>query len=274
MNDMINLSKTEWLKIKNYPAFWGIIGITALSYPGINFLSYNGYQNLIHKQGQGGKIAKYVLGNPFTFPEVWHTVAYCCSFFVFIPAVIIIMLITNEYSYKTNRQNIIDGWSRRQFMTSKLIDVFIVTLLISILCLIASIVIGFVTLKDSNAGMWSLSYYIGLFALQTFSQLSLAFLVGFLVRKAFIALGIFIFYFIILENAAAGILRYYNYDFRRFLPLAISNRLIPGLAFFGKFDPATYNKSFADINPHILYTIILTTIIWLICFRINSKRDL
>ena len=270
----MNLLKTEWLKIKKYPAFWAIIGITALSYPGINFISYNGYQNLIHRKGQGAQIAKFLLGNPFTFPEVWHTVAYFSSWFVFIPSVVVIMLITNEYSYKTNRQNIIDGWSRNQFMVSKLIDVVIVTLLISALCFIVSIIIGIINIDSSNVNRWSLSYYAGLFTLQTFAQLSLAFLVGFLVRRAFIALGIFIFYFIVLENIAVGILRYYNYDFRRFLPLAISNRLIPPPVFVGKFDQAAYNKSLTYISPHIIYTIVLTGIVWLICFRVNNRRDL
>ena len=34
------------------------------------------------------------------------------------------------------------------------------------------------------------------------------------------------------------------------------------------------DKALAEISPHILYTILLTTVIWLICFRINSRRDL
>ncbi|HET9825184.1 MAG TPA: ABC transporter permease [Chitinophagaceae bacterium] len=270
----MNLLKTEWLKIRKYPAFWWIIGITALSYPGINFISYNGYQNLVHRKDQGGQIAKFILGNPFTFPEVWHTVAYFSSWFVFIPAVVVIMLVTNEYTYKTNRQNIIDGWSRNEFMVSKLIDVLIVTLLISLLCWIVAIAIGIINSNGSSSDKWSLSYYAGLFALQTFSQLSLAFLVGFLVRKAFIALGIFIFYFIVLENIAFQTLKYYHYEFRQFLPLAISNRLIPQPAFFAKFDQAAYNRALSYVNPHILYTVILSTIIWLICFRVNNKRDL
>src|SRR5436190_1238799 len=271
---LMNLLKTEWLKIKKYPSFWAIIGITALSYPGINFISYNGYQSLIHQKGRGAQIAKILLGNPFTFPEVWHTVAYFSSLFVFIPSVVVIMLITNEYSYKTNRQNIIDGWSRNQFMVSKLIDVLIVMLLISALCFFVSIIIGIINFDASHVNSWRLSYYAGLFTLQTFAQLSLAFLVGFLVRRAFIALGIFIFYFIVLENIAVGILRYYNYGFRRFLPLAISNRLIPAPVFFAKFDEAAYNKALTNITPHILYTIILTAAVWLICFRVNNKRDL
>ena len=127
--DMISLIRTEWLKMKKYNAFWWIMGITALSYPGINYIFYMIYDNLVHKPSQAGQLAKMVIGNPFTFPEVWHTVAYASSVFVFIPAVVIIMFITNEYTFKTHRQNIIDGWSRSQFVTSKLIDVLLISLI-------------------------------------------------------------------------------------------------------------------------------------------------
>ncbi|MFI5188434.1 MAG: hypothetical protein ACHQF0_17005, partial [Chitinophagales bacterium] len=66
----------------------------------------------------------------------------------------------------------------------------------------------------------------------------------------------------------------YANDIGRFLPLEISDRLIPVPAFLGKFDKESYDKALAAINAHIFYTIILTAIIWLICFRVNNKRDL
>ncbi len=271
---MINLLKTEWLKIKKYPAFWWIIGITALSYPGINYIFHGIYENLTQKKDQAARIAKMLIGNPFSFPEAWHTVAYFSSWFVFIPAVVVIMLVTNEYGYKTHRQNIIDGWSRNQFMAAKLIDILLVSLLITALYIAVSIIIGFTNSSGGTTDKWSLSYYAALFALQTVSQLSIAFLVGFLVKRAFIALGIFIFYFIVLENILVGIARVKAHDIGRFLPIEISDRLIPVPAFLGKFDKESYDKALAAVNPHILYTIILTAIIWLICFRVNSRRDL
>ncbi len=271
---MINLLKTEWLKIKKYPAFWWVIGITALSYPGINYIFLNIYQNLTEKKEQAARIAKMLIGNPFSLPEAWHTVAYFSSWFVFIPAVVVIMLITNEYNYKTHRQNIIDGWSRNQFMTAKFIDILLVSLLITILYIIVSLIIGFANSDNTVTDKWKLSYYAALFGLQTISQLSIAFLVGFLVKRAFIALGIFIFYFIVLENILVGLAKLKAHDIGRFLPIEISDRLIPVPAFLGKFDKESYDKALAAINPHILYTIILTAIIWLICFQINSKRDL
>lgn len=269
----MNLLKTEWLKIKKYPAFWGVIGITALSYPGINYIFFHVYHNLTEKKEQAARIAKLLIGNPFAFPEAWHTVAYFSSWFVFIPAVVVIMLVTNEYNYKTHRQNVIDGWSRNQFMTAKLIDILLVSLLITILYIAVSGIIGW-TNSDAGSDIWRLSYYSGLFALQTIAQLSIAFLIGFLAKRAFVALGIFIFYFIVLENILVGLGKRYVSDAGRFLPLEISDRLIPVPAFLGKFDKESYDKALAQINPHILYTLILTAIIWLICFRVNNRRDL
>src|SRR5450755_3518390 len=177
---MLNILKTEWLKIKKYPAFWWVMGITALTYPGINFMFHRIYLQITSNENQSGKIVKALLGNPFALPEGWRTVAYFSSLFVFIPAIVIIMLITNEYTYKTNRQNIIDGWSRNDFMTGKLIDVLLLTILITILYSLVALIIGVTNTTDAMAAKWSLAYYIGLFALQSFSQLSLAFLVGFL----------------------------------------------------------------------------------------------
>src|SRR5688572_27661458 len=128
---MSSLIKTEWLKIKKYPAFWWMLGIVALSYPGMNYAIYvNGYKDQLTDDTMGPILQ--MLPNPFTFPDVWQTVAFISSLFVFLPSIVIIMFITNEYTYKTSRQNIIDGWSRNNFMLSKLIDVVIISVLVTI----------------------------------------------------------------------------------------------------------------------------------------------
>ena len=271
---MTTLIRTEWLKMKKYNAFWWILGITALSYPGINYIFYMVYDNITNQPSQTGQLARMVIGDPFAFPEVWHTVAYFSSWFIFIPAVIVIMFITNEYTFKTHRQNIIDGWSRSQFISSKLIDVLLVTLMITILYFAVSMVAGFTNQTRLIQDTWTQVYYIGLFALQTFAQLSIAFLIGFLVRKAFIALGIFLFYFMIFEPIIVGLLKVYGNDNGRFMPLEISDRMIPVPAFLGKIDIDSYNKSLAAIQQHVIFTVIITAIIWGICYRVNNKRDL
>lgn len=271
MNPLI---RTEWLKIKKYRAFWWLTGITALSYPGINYIFYNVYASIVRKESETGAIVKMYIGNPFSFPEVWHTVAYFSSWFVFIPAVVVIMFITNEYSFRTHRQNIVDGWSRQQFMAGKMINVLITSLVITLLCFIVSLVTGFLNTDNGMENAWDQVHYIGLFAMQTFSQLSIAFLIGFLIRKAFIALGIFLFYFLILEPIAVAILRVKANDIGRYLPIEISDRLIPIPAFLGKLDQEAYQRALSTVNIHILYTILVTVVIWVICFRVNNRRDL
>jgi ABC-type transport system involved in multi-copper enzyme maturation permease subunit len=271
---MINLLKTEWLKIKSYKAFWWLLAITALTYPGINYLFYKVYDSQKSSKNEAVQMAISLIKNPFAHPEVWHSVAYFSSWFIFIPAVLIIMFITNEYSYKTHKQNIIDGWSRNQFMTGKMLNLVIVTLIITLLYIAVSLVTGRVNAADGTGSFFDGAGYIGLFTLQTFAQLSIAFMIGFLVRKAFISLGIFIFYFLILEPIVVGIGRVKANDMFRFLPLEISDRMIPIPAFLGELNKEAYEKALAAINTHVILTILLTLLVWFICFRVNSKRDL
>jgi ABC-type transport system involved in multi-copper enzyme maturation permease subunit len=183
------------------------------------------------------------------------------------------MFITNEYTYKTYRQNIIDGWSRKQFMTGKLIDVGMVALLITILFTIVSLVIGFVNKDQGNGDVWGQVKYIGLFFLQTFSQLSLAFLIAFLARKAFIALGIFLFYYLIIENVLVALAREKANDIGRYLPFEISDRLIPIPAFMMRNQEQNRELQ-AMANVHVFYTLLLIALTWGFCYWRNSKRDL
>jgi ABC-2 type transport system permease protein len=269
---MSSLLKTEWLKIKKYPAFWWMLVLITLSYPGMNYMLYtNGYKDMLADAKMGALLR--MLPNPFTFPDVWQTVAYISSLFVFLPSVLIIMFITNEYTYKTHRQNIIDGWSRQQFMMSKVIDVAIICAIVTLFYAITAVVIGVVNTGHMPDQLWKGSRYIALFFLQTFSQLSVALLIAFLVRKAFLALGFFLFYFFPLEPLLVQLAKKWANGIGEYLPLEISDRLIPFPRWFIRKD-TEWNALLEQSNTHILYTILLTVAIWGLCFLINKKRDL
>ena len=277
---MFSLIQIEWLKIKKYPAFWAMLIIVLLTYPAANLMFYNVYLDITAQKGTQ-MLAKMFLGNPFAFPETWHTVAYISSFFVILPSILVIMLVTNEYQYKTQRQNVIDGWTRRQFMASKLIDVFIVSAITTLLY--ALVAIGFSIYADTfdATKMWEQSYYIGLFFLQSFAQLSIAFLLGYLIKKAFISLGIFLFYYLIVENIATGYIRMkaekIGGDLGRYLPFEISDRMIVAPAFIGRFGKdikTAYEKSLSEVPSQIALSLLLTTAIWVLCFFLHRKKDL
>jgi len=270
---MLNLFRTEWLKIKNYPGFWWIMGITVLSYPGINGLFYFIYKDQTGNEKTAAKMLKMLIGNPFEFPEVFRTVAFTSSLFVVIPAILVIMLITNEYTYKTNRQNVIDGWSRNQFLIAKFLNVVIISMIVIALYIIVTLVIGFITSADA-AGKWKNINSIGLYSLQVLAQLSFAFLLGLLIKRAFIALGAFIFYKVILENIAAGLMGKYANDAGRFLFTESSDRLTVLPAFIGKLNPDSYNKSLSLLNQQALITFGFIIVFWGLIFWIYKKRDL
>lgn len=273
---MLSLLKIEWLKIKKYPAFWWMLGIVALTNPGVNLFA----ANIIYRDNNNSpraQIISQLFGNPFSFPEVWHSVAFFSSLFVMIPATLVIMIISNEYTYKTHRQNIIDGWSRSQFIQSKIIDVFLISLVVTLSFVLISIPFGLSKSTEVGVTRWAEQIqYIPLFLLQTFSQLTIAFFLGFLIKRSFISLGAFLFYFLILENTIIGLVRNYTTweKFTHYLPLELSDRLIPIPAFMSAFDKDSYQQTVDAVPWHVLYTVIFTSIIWWACFAIQKKRDL
>jgi ABC-2 type transport system permease protein len=180
---MFSLIKIEWLKIKKYPAFWWMLIIVALTYPGINAMTYYLYKEATTGKEMTNNIARMLLGNPFAFPETWHSVAYFSSFFILLPSILVIMLVTNEYTFKTHRQNVIDGWSRAQFITSKLFDVLIVSVIATFVYMLVALSFGLYA-DSTVTNRWAEELqYIPLFLLQTFAQLSIAFLLGYLVKR-------------------------------------------------------------------------------------------
>jgi ABC-type transport system involved in multi-copper enzyme maturation permease subunit len=276
----LNIIKTEWLKLKNYLTFWLLLLATAISYPGINAIVYYGYDESTKPKNQSGQLIKMLVGNPFHFPEVYHTTAFLSSFFTFIPAIVVIMLITNEYMFKTHRQNIIDGWQKKTFIWGKFISVFLVSLIVTLFYIAVATLLGFLATPDlAKVQLFDKANYIGLFFLQIFTQLSFAFFLGMIFRKAFVAYGFFIFYGLIFENIAVAFLKLKTkqlggVDYGQFLPLEISDRLIPVPAFIGRFNEADYKIALESIDRHVIYSLVFILLTWFFSFYIFKKRDL
>jgi ABC-2 type transport system permease protein len=66
-------------------------------------------------------------------------------------------------------------------------------------------------------------------------------------------------------------------DIGKFLPFEISDRIIPMPAFmnrFGKEMKEAYEKAIDAIPEHVLYTFLLTTAVWALCYYLHKRRDL
>ncbi|WP_305832663.1 hypothetical protein, partial [Klebsiella pneumoniae] len=130
-----------------------------------------------------------------------------------------------------------------------------------------------------HLGRWAEQLqYIALFFVQSFAQLSIAFLLGFLIKKAFIALGVFLFYSIIVENILVSYLKWkVKTGAYKFLPFEMSDEFVPVPAFagsFGKDMKDAYNAAINAIPTQLIYTAIFTALIWLLCYRLQAKKDL
>lgn len=108
------LLKTEYLKLKGNTSF-KIFSIFFLVFlPVIVFT----VPAIIENGMQGENSYPFL---PRDYETTWYFTAYLASWFsLFILSFILIFHITNEYAYKTVRQNIIDGYSRLDFFKSKL----------------------------------------------------------------------------------------------------------------------------------------------------------
>jgi ABC-2 type transport system permease protein len=221
---MLHLLKIEWLKLKNYRTFWILTILYMISIVGINFIAF-WIEKRVFEEKQSKGVAELIIGNrPYSFPTVWHMTSYMTSFLLFLPGLLMIIFITNEYSYKTHRQNIIDGWSRNQFILVKIVLGLLLSILSTIVVILTAIFFGF---QLNNAFSLEKIEYVGYFFIQAISYTLASILIAVFVRRGGLAIGFYFLYAVVLENALRPILNRWVYNTGRFLPLQASDELIP-----------------------------------------------
>ncbi|MCC8035212.1 MAG: ABC transporter permease [Rikenellaceae bacterium] len=218
---MGRLLNIEWLKIRRYKAFFWLFGIFIVSVFGVNYI----VSKTIGLVGEEVPETAMVLGRPFDFPMVWHTVCYLTGFLLFIPGLLVIMFTSNEYGFRTARQSVIDGLSRREFILSKILLIGAFAVFLTGLVFVVSLIYG---LSQGGSFTTHGMHFLGYFFLQSLMDMSVAFVLVMLFRRSGIAIGIYFLYAFIVENLIALII---NYNIKAgmgyFLPLKSVNKLIP-----------------------------------------------
>jgi len=222
---MLSLLKIEWLKVKNYRTFWILLVIIVISIPGISYMFYNILNNSFPKDKNG---QTFLLGSPFAFPDVWQTVAWNAGMVFIIPALLIITLTTNEFTFKTHRQNVIDGWSRRQFITVKLAEVFLLSLFCTLVVTLTALGFGLIGNKLApGVTLGQGSSFVFYYFIEMLSYSLIAFLIAMLIKRAGLSIGVFLIYMLV-EQIIVGISRgKYKYQGVNYLPEEVTDRLIP-----------------------------------------------
>lgn len=185
---MINLLKIEWLKIKNYKAFKLLAIFFSLGVVLINYAVYAVNKNLISKAAGGKMLALF---NPYDFKSTWQTTSYATGFLLILPAMLLIILITNEYTFRTSRQNIIDGWSRNEFISVKIFMALLIAAFSTVLVIATATSFGLLSGTDFSLNQFS---HIGYFFLKALTYNMFAVLISVLAKKTGFAIGLYFIY--------------------------------------------------------------------------------
>lgn len=216
---MQRLLAIEWLKIKKYRTFRILAGMFLILLPLWNW----GVYNSVISVGSG---AVNILSQAYSFPAVWGNLGFWAGIFVMFLSILMIILITNEYSFRAHRQNVIDGWSRLEFFHGKVALVLFGSLAATLYMAVVGLVAGLLVGGFSGIGDgWENVLF---FFVYTLNYLGFAALLAFWIRRSGLAIGLFFLYSFILENLFRGLINWKSsWPVGNLLPLQTSDQLLP-----------------------------------------------
>ncbi len=190
---MLQLLKIEWMKMKRYNAFILISIFFIIGLFGSNYIVYAFKKHVVDGSDPTGIIASRSI---FSFPTVWQTVSYFGGITLILPALLLLILVTNEYAFRTNRQNIIDGISRQSFIQVKLMLTLIIAVISTAITVLVAILFGKLVGGDfSFEGFDSIGYFF----IKALTYNVFAIYMAVLIRKTGLTVALF-FIYTVFEN--------------------------------------------------------------------------
>lgn len=164
----------------------------------------------------------------YEFPDIWQNITSVAIYFKLLLGFSLIYSITNEFSYRTIRQNVIDGLSKREFVMSKIAMAGFLSVASAALLFVLGLITGLIYSTEIGfALVFENSYFILVFALQLFTFLVFTLLVGTLIKKSIIAMGVLIFWTLVVENVIWARMMYLKQEWIGYvLPVKSINQLI------------------------------------------------
>lgn len=276
---MLRLLKIEWNKIYYYKAarvftfiYFGLLILMGL------FLSQ--FKTSIN--GTDLDLAK--LG-AFDFPYIWQNITYFAAIGKIFLAVIIITNITNEYSNRTLKQNLIDGLSKKEFIQSKFLTTLVFSLLSTLFIFLIGLILG-VSFSENSVSFFQNIDFIGAYFMKLVLFFSFCMFLSVLMKKtAFSFLMLFVWW--VLESILGGVESFLRIKFfdqnplkvkmvYNYLPLQTSSNLI-------KFPELSLEDYILGGRPFtqgaVDYSFFIVSVFYIIIFVMLSyillkKRDL
>lgn len=144
----------------------------------------------------------------FNFPFIWHFNTYIAAILKLFLAIVIVSMISNEYSYRTLKQNLIDGLSKREFIFSKFLTVLLFAAISTFFIFVVSLILG-LTFSDYNeiGIIFSNLEYMGAYFLKLTAFFSFCLFLSVLVKRSAFALG-FLIVWQVIEWLAYSVLKW------------------------------------------------------------------
>ena len=260
---MMQLLVIEWLKIKRYRTFWVLAGLFVLLLPVWNYCVAQG---LFRFGGKNNGIN--FLNSAYSFPQVWGNVGFWGSIFIMFISILVIILTTNEYAFRTNRQNVIDGWNKMQFYHAKVLLVLALSIAVTIYFFVLGAVFGYIN-SGSFFGLFSEIQQVGYFFILSLDYMGFALYLAIMIRKSGLAIGIFLLYSLIVENILKGIINFYvDKPYGNLLPLQSSDELLP-------FPFMQMAKAMIQGAPTLsMGTYLIVTLSWCVVYYFAGRKIL
>ncbi|MGC6285967.1 MAG: ABC transporter permease [Polaribacter sp.] len=227
----------------------------------------------------------------FNFPYIWHFNTYMAAILKFFLLLVIVSMMSNEYSYKTLKQNLIDGLSKKEFILSKFYTVIAFAAISTVFVFVVSLVLGLMY-SDYNEIAIILSdlEYLLAFFIKLVGFFSFGLFLGILVKRSAFAVGAMLVW-LIGESMFKGYLFYAlrNADntseqvntIMQFLPLeSMANLIKEPFSRLGAVKSIanqvgeTFTKSYSVELLNILIVSAWTFVFIYLSYALLKKRDL
>ncbi|WP_276372975.1 ABC transporter permease subunit [Chryseolinea sp. H1M3-3] len=258
---MLHLLKIDLKKLTSYRTFWIVCGLYFLT---LGFGAASGMEllkllaNTFEKFGQELNINRIPL---YHFPDVWMNLVWFSGLIKIVLAIMVVISITNEYTYRTLRQNIIDGMSRSQFLLSKILTNVLLSLMSVAMIFVVGLVTGMIYSPEIRISqmLTDLEFFPAYF-LEIFFFLSYALMLGILIQRSGLTIILLLLSQMVETIITANIDNYVPWLIPYFPMKSIWNLI--------EFPLPRY--AFQEIKDYITFGTVVTVIAWTLVFNYIS----
>ncbi len=134
----------------------------------------------------------------YNFPEIWNFTTWIVALLKIFLGLIIVFSICQEFSNRMFKQNTIDGLSRKEFISSKLLTIAIFTIVSTVVVFAITMFLGYQYSKTTDSEtVFSEIFFIGNYFVKLFTFFCFLMFLSILLRKSvFVFLALFVFWIV------------------------------------------------------------------------------